>query len=212
MTLIIVDMQNDFFPGGALGVPKGFDILPIVNDILSLPFDCRIATKDWHPQNHVSFAANHNKKAGENVILQGIPQILWPVHCVQGTFGAELHRELTTNCFDKIFLKGTNPAIDSYSTFFDNAHQKSTGLGEYLHSRNLHDLYIAGLATDYCVKYSVLDALKLGFNTFVIVDACAAVNLESQDSEKALKEMREAGAKLINSAKLFEKMHRGGGI
>ena len=201
--LIIVDLQNDFLPGGALGVNRGDEIIPIINKLLEYNFDVIVATKDWHPPDHGSFAATHKKQVGEHIILAGIYQILWPVHCVQWTQGAELTPLLHAQKIEKIFIKGTDKTIDSYSTFFDNGHKKSTGLEDYLKARNVKDIYIAGLTTDYCVKYSVLDAIKLGFNVYVIEDGCRGVDLQKGDSEKALDEMRQAGARIIKSKDLF---------
>jgi nicotinamidase/pyrazinamidase len=169
--LILVDIQNDFLPGGALAVKNGNDILPVVNDLLNFPFDLIVATKDWHPSHHVSFATTHNKMPGETITINHLEQILWPIHCIQGEYGAELSSELQTERIAKIIHKGTDEDIDSYSTFYDNCRKKSTGLSTYLKKHKIDELYLAGLATDYCVKYSVLDALHLGFKTFVIVDA-----------------------------------------
>lgn len=202
--LLLVDIQNDFLPGGALAVKEGNQIIPIVNKLLEYNFDVIVATKDWHPKNHGSFAVNHNKQPGEKVMLNGLEQILWPVHCVQGSFGAEFSSAWNTHKVGKIFHKGTEINIDSYSTFYDNGHRKSTGLCEYLHEMGIQDVYIAGLATDYCVKYSALDAAKLGFNVFVIVDACRGVNLQPEDSKNALKDMQRVGVHIINAKDLLE--------
>lgn len=203
--LILVDIQNDFLPGGTLAVPEGDEILPVVNQILSFPFDAIVATKDWHPPDHVSFAPNHNKAVGQTVLLDDLEQILWPVHCVQNTPGSGLSPAINKEKIEKVFHKGTDEAIDSYSTFFDNRHLKATGLGDYLKERGIEDIYLAGLATDYCVKYSALDALKLGFNVFVITDACRGVDLQSDDSKKALDEVAAAGAHLTTSHEIAEK-------
>jgi nicotinamidase/pyrazinamidase len=200
--LLLVDLQNDFLPGGALSVKEADKVLPVVNRLLEKSFDLIIATKDWHPQNHGSFAPVHDKTTGEHIILDGIEQILWPVHCVQGSRGSEFSKEWHSEKVHKIFYKGTEVNIDSYSTFFDNDHRRSTGLEQFLRSQNITDLYVAGLATDYCVKYSVLDALQLGFKTFVILDACQAVNLHKGDGQRAIEEMQRAGAKLITSRDL----------
>lgn len=200
--LIIVDLQNDFLPNGALAVVQGDQIIPIINALLNTQnlFDVIVASQDWHPKDHESFAANHpGKKPGDVVDLGALRQILWPVHCVQNSIGAELTTQLHTQNIDKIFHKGIDKTIDSYSTFFDNGHKKSTGLENYLREHGVTEVYIAGLATDYCVKYSVLDAIKLGFKTYVIVDGCRGVNLHPGDSEHALREMSAIGAKLITS-------------
>lgn len=197
--LLLVDIQNDFLPGGALAVNGGNEIIPVVKRLLKLNFDMVIATKDWHPSNHGSFAINHNKQPGERVILDGLEQILWPVHCVQGSKGAEFSEGWAKDKIEKIFYKGTDKNIDSYSTFFDNGHRKATGLAEFLHEKRITDIYIAGLATDYCVKYSAIDATKLGFNVFVVGDACRGVNLRPDDTKNALEEMQRAGIKIIQS-------------
>ena len=197
--LIIVDLQNDFVPGGALAVKEGDKVVPIVNSLLTNDFDLKIATKDWHPANHGSFAENHHKNAGEVIDLYGLQQILWPAHCIQGTYGAEFVPGLEAAKFEKVFYKGIDKTIDSYSTFFDNGKRKSTGLHDYLQDRSIKELYFAGLATDYCVKFSVLDAIDLGYTTYVIVDACRGVNLEKNDSQRALNDMQAAGSHLIKS-------------
>lgn len=197
--LIIVDLQNDFLPGGALAVKEGDAIIPTIDKLLHCPFDLKVATKDWHPVDHGSFAPVHGKNPGEHVTLRGIDQILWPVHCVQGTPGADFANGWDDRQVQKIIYKGTEKDIDSYSTFFDNGHLRATGLFDLLKERHIDDVYVAGLATDYCVKYSVLDAIKLGFNVFVIEDACRGVNLEPDDSRKALDDMRAVGAHIVNS-------------
>lgn len=195
--LILVDIQNDFLPGGALAVPKGDQVIPCANKLLEHEFDVKIATKDWHPRNHGSFASNNGKQPGEMIDLAGVPQILWPVHCVQYTQGAEISNEVNSKKIDKIFFKGTDPQIDSYSTFFDNNHKKSTGLAEFLRQRKITDVYVAGLATDYCVLYSVLDAQKLGFNAYVVAEGCRGIDLQPGDSDRAFEQMKQAGAKVI---------------
>lgn len=206
--LILVDIQHDFLPGGALAVKGGDEIIPLLNKLTQLPFDLIIASKDWHPIDHGSFAITHGKLPGEHCLLEGLDQILWPVHCVQGTFGSEFSQELKKDKIDQVFYKGTDRKIDSYSTFFDNGHRKSTGLGEFLKEKKIKNLYIAGLTTDYCVKYSVLDALKLGFSITVIVDACRGVNLTEGDEKKALDEMRRAGAKICTSQEVARVLSR----
>ena len=175
--LILVDLQNDFLPGGALAVPHGDEVVPLA-DRLQQRFDLVVATKDWHPSDHGSFAANHpGKKPGDRIILDGIEQILWPVHCVQNTHGAEFAPSFDTSRIAHIFHKGTERNIDSYSTFFDNAHRRHTGLAHYLEKRGIKNIYLMGLALDYCVKYSTLDARHLGLNTYVIVDGCRGIEL-----------------------------------
>ncbi len=197
--LLLVDLQNDFFPGGNLPVGEGHKILPAINKLLEFPFNLIVATKDWHPKDHGSFAVNHNKEVGSKVSLNGLEQILWPVHCVKDTAGAEFAPGWNPSKVDKIIHKGSDKMIDSYSAFYDNGLLKSTGLNEFLNQKDITDIYIAGLATDYCVKYSVLDALHLGFNVFVVTDACKGVDLSPNDSDIALKEMHEVGAHLITS-------------
>ena len=197
--LILVDIQNDFLPGGVLAVADADAILPVVNGLLP-KFETVVATQDWHPPNHGSFAANHaGKEVGETISLDGLPQILWPVHCVQGEAGAEFSEALEAEQFTAIFPKGTNPQIDSYSGFFDNGHRQATGLGNWLKQCGISDVYIAGLATDYCVKFTALDAVELGFNTYLIRDACRGVNLADGDVSKAIEEMQQTGVKVIDS-------------
>ncbi|MGE5215199.1 MAG: bifunctional nicotinamidase/pyrazinamidase [Nitrospirota bacterium] len=200
--LILVDLQNDFLPGGALAVPHGDEVIPIANK-LQKRFELVVATKDWHPPDHGSFAANHpGKKPGDRILLDGIEQILWPVHCVQNTHGAEFAPSFDTSRIAHVFHKGTEPNIDSYSTFFDNAHRRHTGLADYLKKRSMKDIYLMGLALDYCVKYSVLDARQLGLNTHVVADGCRGIELEPGDVDRALQEMEVAGANLIKSSEL----------
>ncbi len=197
--LILVDVQNDFLPGGSLAVPEGDLILPKIETLLKLPFDYVCASLDWHPRDHNSFASNHGREVGERVMVKGVEQILWPDHCIQNSHGAELVNALKETSFDEVTYKGTDPEIDSYSVFFDNGMLKSTGLEGKLREKGIKTLYFAGLATDYCVKYSALDAIELGFNAYVVVDACRGVNLSPHDVEEALAEMQEAGAILIRS-------------
>src|ERR1035437_476822 len=159
--LLLIDIQNDFLPTGALPVPEGDMIVPVANQLMR-KFEHVIATQDWHPANHGSFATNHSgKKSGDMITLAGLPQILWPVHCVQDTPGAQFAAALDRARITHVTRKGTDSAIDSYSGFFDNGHKKSTGLHDYLRARNITDLTILGLATDYCVKFSALDARQL---------------------------------------------------
>jgi nicotinamidase/pyrazinamidase len=200
--LIIVDLQNDFLPGGALPVPHGDEVIPVANE-LQRHFELVLATKDWHPPDHGSFAANHRgKKPGDRIILDGIEQILWPVHCVQNTHGAEFAPPFDTSRIAYVFHKGTERNIDSYSTFFDNAHRRHTGLAHYLAKRSVKDIYLIGLALDYCVKYSALDARELGLNTYVIVDGCRGIGLDTGDIDRALDEMKRVGAVLLKSTDL----------
>jgi len=203
--LIIVDLQNDFLPGGALPVPRGDEAIPLANE-LQPKFELVLATKDWHPLDHGSFAPNHpGKKPGDRIMLDGIEQILWPVHCVQNTFGAEFAASFDTNRIAHVFHKGVERNIDSYSTFFDNAHRRETGLAHYLKERSIKDIYLLGLALDYCVKYSALDARQLGLNAHVILDGCRGIELEPGDIGRALDEMKRVGAVLLQSADLRDK-------
>jgi len=200
--LIIVDLQNDFLPGGALPVPHSDEVIQLANETQSY-FGVVLATQDWHPPDHGSFAANHKgKKPGDRIILDGIEQILWPVHCVQNTRGAEFAPSFDTSRIAHVFHKGTERNIDSYSTFFDNAHRRHTGLAHYLEKRSINDIYLLGLALDYCVKYSALDARQLGLNTHVIVDGCRGINLEPGDIDRALDEMKRAGTTILKSSDL----------
>ena len=202
-TLISVDLQNDFCPGGALEVQNGNEVIPVANQLMA-HFELVVATKDWHPADHKSFAANHPwRRPGQVIDLNGLDQILWPIHCVQESFGSEFAAELNTEAIDHIFYKGTDPEIDSYSGFFDNGHRRSTGLGEFLREKNVREVFILGLATDYCVKYSVLDALKLDFVTHLVIDGCRGIGLEEGDVEEAISEMRAAGARIVHSQELI---------
>ncbi len=198
--LLLVDLQNDFLPGGALGVPEGDQVIPVANGLMPR-FDRVVASQDWHPANHGSFAANHLwRKPGQVIDLDGLEQVLWPIHCVQESFGAEFSPKLNTDGITRIFRKGTDPKMDSYSGFFDNGHRKSTGMGEWLQAQGVDHVYILGLAQDYCVKFTALDARKkFDFKTTVIVDGTRPVELHQEDSEYALKEMAAAGVELITS-------------
>ena len=197
--LILVDIQNDFVPGGALAVRDGDKVVPVANRIQKA-FDLVVATQDWHPANHGSFASQHpGTKPGDVIDLNGIPQVLWPNHCVQGSSGAEFHPKLDRSHVAKIFQKGVDPDIDSYSAFFDNGHRRGTGLAEYLRSQEVTDIYIAGLATDYCVKYTSLDGRTLGLNVFIVEDGCRGVNLNPGDSATAIDQMRAAGVTVVTS-------------
>lgn len=185
--LVIVDVQNDFMPGGALAVPQGDEIVPVINQILP-QYECVVATQDWHPANHKSFASQHKgKNIFDSIELNGLPQTLWPDHCVQGTKGADFHPELNTKPIHAIFRKGMNPQIDSYSGFYDNGKFSSTGMHGFLQEKQVDTLDFVGLATDYCVYYSMLDALTLGYNVNLIENATKAINKEnfiSLQSEK----------------------------
>ncbi|NOX89019.1 MAG: bifunctional nicotinamidase/pyrazinamidase [Calditrichaeota bacterium] len=200
--LILVDIQNDFIPGGALPVPEGDKIIPVVNNLLS-HFDLVVATQDWHPRNHGSFASNHpGKKVYDVIDLNGLEQILWPDHCVQGSKGAEFVPTLNTNPVEAIFRKGTDPAIDSYSGFFDNGRKKSTGLADYLKGRGVDEVFVVGLAGEFCVNYTILDAAEQGFKTYLIKDATRPLNREQ--FEKAMQNMRQKGVVIIQSGDILK--------
>jgi nicotinamidase/pyrazinamidase len=202
--LVLVDIQNDFLPGGALAVPHGDEVIPLANK-LQTKFSTVIATQDWHPPDHKSFAANHpGNKVFDRIDVNGLPQTLWPVHCVQNTKGAELAAALDQSRIQKIFQKGTDPTIDSYSGLFDNGHRKSTGLGEWLKSRGVTDVFVCGLATDYCVKFTGLDAVQLGFKTYLIEDASRGVNLAPNDVQNAIAEMKAAGVTILQSSDVLK--------
>jgi nicotinamidase/pyrazinamidase len=201
--LIIVDLQPDFLPGGPLGVNEGDQIIPLVLELMPR-FDLVVATQDWHPADHGSFAANHSGRSpGELIDLDGLTQILWPVHCVQDTPGARLVPSLEKRELAAVFRKGTDRNIDSYSGFFDNGKRKATGLGEWLREHGVTEVSVCGLALDYCVKFTALDALGLGFATTLIRDATRAVNLAPGDGDRALAEIQAHGGKVIDSAAIL---------
>jgi nicotinamidase/pyrazinamidase len=197
--LILVDLQYDFMPGGALAVPRGDETVAIANRLLPY-FSTVAATQDWHPATHGSFAANHPGRREYDVIeVGGVQQVLWPTHCVQDTHGAELHASLDRARITEVFRKGTDPAIDSYSGFFDNGKRKATGLAEWLRERWISQLYIMGLATDYCVQATAHDARSLGFDVRLIEDGCRAVEVHPGDGDRALLALRGAGVILVES-------------
>lgn len=198
--LLLVDLQYDFMPGGALAVATGHEVVPVANALMP-EFTLVVATQDWHPADHGSFAVNHpGHAAGDTVELGGVPQVLWPAHCVQDTDGAKLHADLRVVDIDHIVHKGIDPQVDSYSTFYDNARKRETGLDTYLKSQDVDEVVIMGLATDYCVQYSVLDAVDLGYAVTVVRDGCRGIDLEPGDVQRAWDVMREAGAALADSA------------
>ncbi len=196
--LILIDLQNDFMPGGALAVPDGDQVVPLANRLMK-QFDLIVATQDWHPPNHGSFASQHEgKHVGDVVLLDGIEQILWPDHCVQGTWGAEFHPQLDVASIDHIIRKGTDPQVDSYSGFFDNGRRHATGLASLLREHGIDEVAVMGLATDYCVKSTALDAVDLGFKTTLIRDGCRGVELNRGDVERAISQMQAAGVRLVD--------------
>jgi nicotinamidase/pyrazinamidase len=201
--LILVDIQNDFCPGGALAVPDGDAVVGVANAVMP-GFELIVATQDAHPKTHRSFAVNHpGKNVYELVDLDGVPQVLWPEHCVAGTPGYAFHPELRSDQIARVFPKGTDERIDSYSGFFDNGHRRATGLGDFLQERGVTDVYVLGLATDYCVKWTALDALQLGFRVHLIADGCRGVGLKPDDVADALSQMRAAGVQMIQSQDLL---------
>lgn len=198
--LILVDIQNDFCSGGALAVPQGESVVALANALMDR-VDLVVATQDWHPAGHGSFAANHpGRKPFELDELAGLPQVLWPAHCVEWTGGAQFHPGLATARIHRVFPKGTDPGIDSYSGFFDNGRRKATGLGDWLQAQRVDEVLVCGLATDYCVKATAIDAAKLGFRTTLVADACRGVGLQPGDIPAALAAMREAGVRIVAGA------------
>ena len=190
--LLIIDVQNDFCPGGALAVPGGDEVVPLINAMQSR-FEAVVLTQDWHPEGHSSFAANHASAEPFSLIEMPYgPQVLWPVHCVQGSAGAEMHELLETTRADLVIRKGFRASVDSYSAFFENDHTTVTGLAGYLRERGIEAVTLAGLALDFCVKFSALDAVKLGFSVTVVEDACRAIDMDGSRAA-AMDEMRAAG-------------------
>lgn len=193
--LVVIDVQNDFCPGGALAVAGGDEIIPRVNALMA-EFPVKVLTQDWHPSDHASFAANH--PGAQPFTLTEMPygpQVLWPTHCVQGTTGAAFHPALATDPADLVIRKGFRAAIDSYSAFFENDHRTPTGLEGYLRTRGATRLTLVGLATDFCVAYSAVDAARLGFAVTVLEGACRAIDLDGSLA-RARAEMRAAGVRL----------------
>jgi nicotinamidase/pyrazinamidase len=198
--LIIVDVQNDFLQGGSLEVPNGERVIPVINRIQE-KFGLVIATQDWHPKGHKSFASSHSgKNAFDKIMLDGVEQVLWPVHCLQGTRGADFHPGLHVRKIEAIFRKGTDPSIDSYSGFHDNGHRKNTGMAGYLRDRKVTTVFVCGIAADFCVYYTAIDALKENFRTFVVEDATRPISDEGFKSAKA--EIQKQHGKLITSSSI----------
>jgi nicotinamidase/pyrazinamidase len=198
--LILVDIQNDFVPGGALPVPHGDSIIPVVNR-LQEKFELVVATQDWHPTGHKSFASSHpGKSPFEKIQLAGLEQVLWPDHCVQGSKGAEFHPDLHVNKVEAIFRKGMDVGIDSYSGLYDNGHLKSTGLSGYLRERRVTDVFVCGLAADYCVFFTAKDSIAEGFSTYFIEDATLPISAEGLAEAKA--SILDMGGRVIKSTDL----------
>ncbi|OAT25385.1 nicotinamidase [Buttiauxella ferragutiae ATCC 51602] len=201
--LVIVDLQNDFCAGGALAVPEGDSTIDVANALIAhckTRGDAVLATQDWHPADHGSFASVQKAEPYTQGKLDGLKQTWWPDHCVQNSEGAELHPLLNAQEIDAIFQKGENHLVDSYSGFFDNGHRQKTQLDDWLFRHEIKQLIVVGLATDYCVKFTVLDALSLGYEVTVITDGCRGVNLHPQDSLRAFQDMSAAGATLMTLA------------
>lgn len=199
--LLVVDVQNDFCPGGALAVPEGDRVVPVINR-LARRFDHVAATQDWHPPGHQSFASSHpGRQPFETIEVSYGTQVLWPDHCVQGTGGANFHPDLDLTRAELIVRKGYRAAIDSYSAFFENDRATPTGLAGYLKERGFKRLYLCGLAIDYCVNYSALDAVRAGFEALVVEDACRAIDLEGSLAA-ARRDMAEAGVEVVTAKSL----------
>ncbi|MEM8736382.1 MAG: bifunctional nicotinamidase/pyrazinamidase [Planctomycetota bacterium] len=195
--LIIVDVQNDFLPGGALAVAGGNEVIPVANRLMT-DYELVVATQDWHPADHESFASQHDGcDIGQTIQVGGVDQILWPDHCIQGTRGAELAGELNTSDIHHVTRKGTRKSIDSYSGFFDNDHRSATGLSKYLEQHSVDSVDVVGLATDYCVKFTALDAVGVGLHVRLIEEGVRGVELTEGDCERALTEMRELGVEIV---------------
>jgi nicotinamidase/pyrazinamidase len=198
--LIIVDIQNDFTKGGSLEVPDGNAVIPIIND-LQKHFKLMVATQDWHPPDHKSFASNHKgKKPFETTSLNGLEQVLWPDHCVQGSTGAEFHPDLDVKKVSAIFRKGMDPQVDSYSGFYDNGHQRNTGLAGFLRDHRVNEVYVCGLAGDYCVYFTAKDAIGEGFETYFIKDATRAI--DEVGFGKSMEDLKRLGGKIISSSEI----------
>ena len=199
--LIVIDVQNDFCPGGALAVAGGDEIIPRLNALMA-EFPVKVLTQDWHPADHASFAANHPGAAPfSSIEMPYGPQVLWPVHCVQGSPGAAFHPGLDTTRADIVIRKGFRPEIDSYSAFFENDRTTPTGLGGYLRERGATEVWLAGLATDFCVGFSALDAARLGFRVTLLTDAARAIDLDGS-LDRAMSEMAAAGVALARASEL----------
>jgi nicotinamidase/pyrazinamidase len=199
-TLILIDVQNDFMPGGPLEVPEGNLIVPVINKIQGY-FDLVVATQDWHPKNHKSFASNHyDKKNYDNIVLHGVQQTLWPDHCIQGSAGADIHKDIEPNRIAAIFRKGMDPEIDGYSGFYDNNHKFSTGLSGYLKDKGISEVHFCGLAADTCVYYSILDSILEGFSALFIEDASRPLFPDKFDDIKC--ELAKLGVHILTSKEL----------
>ncbi|MFW5743721.1 MAG: bifunctional nicotinamidase/pyrazinamidase [Spirochaetota bacterium] len=201
--LIVVDVQNDFCPGGALAVSEGDQIVPVINKIAPL-FDVVVATRDWHPSDHVSFASAHDgHEVGEAIEFNGMEQVLWPDHCVQASKGAGFHPDLDTAPINLILHKGTRTELDSYSGFLETDRTTSTGLEAYLKGLDVSEVTVCGLATDYCVFFTAMDAVDAGFKTRLVTDAVRGIDQPEGNVERTIGEMKDAGVTLVTSAELL---------
>ncbi|MCA9062969.1 MAG: bifunctional nicotinamidase/pyrazinamidase [Planctomycetaceae bacterium] len=207
--LILVDLQNDFVEGGTLAVPDGHSVIPIANRLMTL-FPLVVATQDWHPADHQSFASQHpGMRPGDQFQLNGQPQTAWPDHCIQGSTGASLVNALDLTSIDAVIQKGQDRAVDSYSGFFDNGRLRETELGELLRKNDIRTVFVMGLATDYCVRFTALDAVREGFETILITDGCRGVELSPGDVTKAIQQMTGSGVQLIQSGDLYRAVDSG---
>lgn len=206
--LILVDIQKDFMPDGSLPVPDGYAVVPVANELQPL-FDVVVASKDWHPEGHVSFASAHEgQEQFEQITLpDGLTQMMWPDHCIQNTDGAEFVDGLDTSRVQKVFHKGIDPSLDSYSAFFDNGHKRATGLGDWLKERGVDEVYLVGVATDVCVRYTALDAAReLGFDTHVVEEGVRGVDQPEGELDRAIAEMKDAGVRFVSKDEVVRRM------
>lgn len=202
--LLLVDIQNDFLPTGALPVPRGDEIIPVINRLVAAFDGHVVASQDWHPADHLSFASQHpGRRPFETIALDGLQQTLWPDHCVQHTPGAEFAPGLDTSRIEHVVRKGTDRRIDSYSAFHDNGHRRSTGLADWLRERGVRRVVVTGLAADVCVFHTAMDALAEGFETVVVEDATRGVELSPGDTERAFATLRERGARILRADALL---------
>ncbi|MGI9469897.1 MAG: bifunctional nicotinamidase/pyrazinamidase [Rubripirellula sp.] len=206
IALLLIDIQNDFLPGGTLAVPEGDEVVAIANRAMKSA-EHVVATQDWHPRDHGSFASQHEGvELGDKFTLEGLPQIAWPDHCVQGTYGAEFADQLDQTRIDLVVQKGTDRSVDSYSGFFDNGQRHATSLDAHLKSIDCNEIVLMGLATEYCVRFTVLDALRLGYRTHVVLEGCRGVNLNPSDVLRSIRDMQAAGAQICESlTQVFER-------
>ncbi|MFW5684021.1 MAG: bifunctional nicotinamidase/pyrazinamidase [Spirochaetota bacterium] len=201
--LLVIDVQNDFCPGGALAVDEGDQVVPVINKIAPL-FDVVVATRDWHPQAHVSFASAHEgHDVGEAIEVDGLEQVLWPDHCVQGTKGAAFHPDLDLRPINLILHKGTSKGLDSYSGFLETDRRTATGLESYLKGLDVSEVTVCGLATDYCVFFTAMDAVNAGFKTRVVTDAARGIDQPEGHLNETLDDMKNAGVSLVTSASIL---------